>query len=247
MKVIYNILKNYVRLFWGKLLMVDWSAIILTIIKSIKTEDRKVDEKYIIIKPKILSDANYLKGISVLKAAVSFIPAPGIALAAPLLSLGTAGLNIWKRFQLSADFDQLKIPLVNPNTLYLHFSLDSELKNSYSNLLKPENWNESSIEKLERIYNDLNYITESVLLISKYPNLKREYLEKRALENKQSLQKTLMILEQELIKVAPDSKTEQNVREAFESLKIIFPVLNDWSLFNSEGFNEVIDIIDTIV
>lgn len=227
--------------------MVDWSGAILSILKAAKLQDQKVEDKYIVIKPRVLSDANYLRAINILKATVPFIPVPGVAIAAPVLSLGTTGVKIWKRFQLGAEFDQLKYPLVNPNSVYLHFSLDEELKKKYKDLLSPDNWNEKTVQKLESIYNDLNYITDVNMLKAKYPNLNHGYLEKRARNNAEVIQENLEELEQELIKVSHDSKVENNVREAFESLKELFPAMNNWALFNSEGFDEVVDIIDTVV
>ncbi|MBD3260975.1 MAG: hypothetical protein GF334_04735 [Candidatus Altiarchaeales archaeon] len=227
--------------------MVDWSGAILAILKAAKPQDQKVDKKYIVIKPRVLSDANYLRAINVLKATIPFIPVPGAAIAAPVLSLGTMGVKIWKRFQLGAEFEQLKYPLINPNSVHLHFSLDEELKNKYADLLDSKNWNKETIQRLERIYNDLNYITDVNMLKAKYPNLSEDYLEKRARNNAEVIQENLKELEQELIKVSHDAKVENNVREAFGSLKKLFPAMNNWALFNSRGFNEIIDIIDTVV
>jgi hypothetical protein len=85
------------------------------------------------------------------------------------------------------------------------------------------------------------------MLRAKYPHLDHKYLKARAEENLVTLQANLDVIEQALLQVSQSPETNANIRGAFESLKGMFPAMNDWALFNSEGFDDVIGIIDTIL
>ncbi len=232
---------------WRRLKLIDWIGAILAIIKAARKEDLKVDEKYIVIKPRILSDENYLRGVSALKAALIFMPFPGSQIAGPVLALGEVGFKLWKRISLSREYDQLRFPPVDPNMLRFFIQLDSELAKNYGELTTPQNWSSEAIQELEPIFNDLSFLTDFEMLRAKYPHLNHEYLKQRASENLATLRGNLDSIEQALLRVSQSPETNANIRGAFESLRDLFPVMNDWALFNSEGFDEIIEIIDTIL
>jgi hypothetical protein len=85
------------------------------------------------------------------------------------------------------------------------------------------------------------------MLKSKYPQLDTSYLKRRAAYNKGVLKSNLNTIEQALAATATSPEMEHKVREGIECLKDVFPAMNDWALFNSDGFDEVIEIIDTII
>jgi len=232
---------------WRKLKLIDWIGAVFAIIKAAKKESLEVDEKYIVIKPRILSDENYLRGVSVLKVAFTFAPFPGAQIAGPVLALGEVGFKLWKRISLSRDYDQLEYPPADPNMLRFFVQMDAELAKHYSDLTLPENWGADAIQELEPIFNDLSFLTNFEMLRAKYPHLDQAYLKKRASENLATLHKNLDSIEQAILQTSQSPETNANIRGAFESLKGVFPAMNDWALFNSEGFDEVIDIIDTIL
>jgi hypothetical protein len=103
------------------------------------------------------------------------------------------------------------------------------------------------MRELEPVFNDLSFLTNFEMLRAKYPHFDHGYLKARASENLATLQTNLDAIEQALLQVSQSPETNANIRGAFESLKGLFPVMNDWALFNSEGFDDVIDIIDTIL
>ena len=72
-------------------MFVDWSGVILAILRVVKKEKHKVDPKYIVIKPRMLSDDNILKGVAALRAVLAFVPPAAIAV--PVLSLGEMGFQ----------------------------------------------------------------------------------------------------------------------------------------------------------
>lgn len=223
----------------------DWLGAALAILKAVKKETLHVDPKYIVIKPRVLSDQNILRGAVALRAVLAFIPPAAVA--APVLGLGEVGFNLWKRIALGKEFDHLKYPPITPNVLRLSIELDPELHSRYGHLTLGHNWNEESIQEVEKVYNDLSYITDVEMLKAKYPSFPVDYLQSRADKNKQILQKNITTLEQELEKVSLVPEVDQNIREALEFVKNIFPTMNDWALFNSEAFDEFIELIDTIV
>lgn len=225
--------------------MVNWIGAILSILKAVKKEDQKVDPKYIVIKPRILSDDNILKGVAALRAVLTFIPPAAIAV--PILSLGEIGFNIWKRISLSREYDQIKFPPADPNIIRLNFQMDKELNKHYGHLCTEENWNEESLTELERIYNDLSFITSVELMQGKYPNIAKDYLTTRCTANMDLLQVSLSQIEQEIQKVSHRPEVDNNLEEALETLKSIFPAMRDWSLFNSEGFQEILEIVDSAI
>ena len=77
---------------WRKLRLVDWIGAVLSILKAAKKEDTGIDKKYIVIKPRILSDDNLLRGVAALKAVLAFIPPASLAV--PVLSLGEVGFGL---------------------------------------------------------------------------------------------------------------------------------------------------------
>ena len=125
--------------------------------------------------------------------------------------------------------------------------LDPELAKHYGDLTTIANWGNAAIQELEPIFNDLSFLTNFEMLRAKYPHFDHDYLKRRAAENLATLQTNLDAIEQALLQVSQSPETNANIRGAFESLKGLFPVMNDWALFNSEGFDEVISIIDTIL
>lgn len=223
---------------------VDWSSAILAILRVVKKEKQKVDPKYIVIKPRVLSDDNILKGVAALRAVLAFVPPAAIAI--PVLSLGEMGFQIWKRISLARDYDQIKFPPIDPNIMRLHFETDQELSKHYGYLCAEANWNADAISELESIYNDFAYITSLEMMQGKYPQVDEEYLKNRCQRNKNILQANLYEIEQEIQKVSHRPEIKANLAEGLEALKSLFPAMRDWSLFNSEGFNEILEIVDTV-
>ena len=230
---------------WRKAKMIDWLGAVSALVGAAKGKKNKVDSKYLYFKPRILSDDNYMRAVSGIKGVMTFLPFPGMQIAGPVLGLGQMGFKLWKRIALSKEFDQLQFPLANPNTLHLHFSFDPELKNNYQAYL--DDWGDASIQKLQEVYNDLLFMTNPQILKAKYPNLSPTYLEKAAAKNHTILQGNIDQLEQEYLKVSHSPQIDHNIGKLFEYLRELFPALNDWALFNSDAFDEAVDIIDTVL
>lgn len=222
----------------------DWVGAALAILKATRKEDLRVDEKYIVIRPRILSDENYLRGISVLRGVLALIPSAAIA--APILGLGSMGFKIWKHIALNTEYDRLEYPPVDPNMLRLSIEMDHELKRHYGHLILEHNWDSTAIQELEAVYNDFQFITDANMLKSKYPHVSEDYILQKATRNQHNLQKNLEEIKQGLLKVSQKPEINHNIREAFDTLKNLFPALNNWALFNSEGFNDIVDILDTV-
>jgi len=225
--------------------LVNWLGAALAILKASKKENIKVDKKYIVIKPKLLSDENILRGVAALKAVLAFIPPTSVA--APILGLGEIGFNLWKRISLSQEYDQLKFPPTDPNILRFSVEMDEELGKHYRDLLTNENWNETTISEVEKIYNDFSFITDFEMLRAKYPHVNEDYIKTRCKQNEAILGAKLSLIEQQIQKVSYPPEMDAKVREALETLKQLFPAMRNWSLFNAAGFNEIVDIVDTIV
>lgn len=225
--------------------MINWLGAALAILKVSKKENIKVDKKYIVIKPKLLSDENILRGVAALKAVLAFIPPASVA--APILGLGEIGFNLWKRISLSQEYDQLKFPPTDPNILRFSVEMDEELGKHYRDLLTNENWNETTISEVEKIYNDFSFITDFEMLRAKYPHVNEAYIKTRCKHNETVLGAKLYLIEQEIQKVSYPPEMDAKVREALETLKQLFPAMRDWALFNNAGFDEIVDIVDTIV
>ena len=224
--------------------MIDYMGAALAILKASKKQKLSVDDRYIVIKPRLLSDENMLRGAAGLRAALALIPPAAVG--ATVLSLGEVGFKIWKHIALAKEYDQLEFPPIDPNMLRLAVQIDSELKKHYGELTLAHNWDEDAVSELEKVYNDFSFITSFDMLRAKYPHIDEDYIKTRSIKNRHDLQTNLDTIEQSLIKVSHSPEIEHNVRKAFESVKELFPVMNDWALFNSEGFDEVIEIIDTI-
>ncbi len=224
--------------------MVDWMGAILAILKAAKKSDSKVDSKYLVIKPRVLSDENLLRGLSGLQALLAFIPPAAIA--APAIGLGAVGFKIWKRISLGREYDRLEYPPMDPNMLRLSIQLDAELNKHYGTLVSQENWLPENVSKLEPVFNDFQFITNFEILKSKYPHVSSGYITKVTARNRKNMETNISTLEQTLVKHSTSPEVEHKIRAALEMVKEIFPAMNDWSLLNSEGFDEITEILDTI-
>lgn len=224
--------------------MVDWIGAALAIVKASKSKDLEVDKKYIVIKPRMLSDANMLRGLSGLQALLAFIPPAAIA--APAIGLGAVGFKIWKRISLGRDYDQLLFPPIDPNMLRLSIELDPELNKHYGDKVSRENWVPENMLELEPVFNDFQFLTTPQMLKAKYPHISSEYIMKVTARNRENMKDSLASLEQAIVSHSTSPETEHNIKEALGLVKDIFPVMNDWALFNSEGFNEMVEVLDTI-
>ncbi len=234
---------------WGiwlyrRLRLVNWVGIAFAILKATRKENQVVDEKYIVVRPRMLSDENYLKGISVLRATLAFVPPAAIAV--PILGLGAMGFKIWKRIALSKEYGRLEYPPVDPNMLRLSIEMDTELKRHYGNLILEPNWNPESIAVLEAVYNDFQFITNAELLRAKYPHFSPKYITDSALVNQHTLQVNLDKIEQTLVKVSQKAEIDHDIGDAVRAVRELFPVMNDWALFNSEGFDEIVELVDAV-
>lgn len=223
---------------------IDWLGAALSILKVIRKDKQKVDPKYIVIKPRILSDENILRGVSALKAVLTFVPPAAVAV--PVLSLGEMGFRIWKRIALAQDYDQIKFPPMDPNIMRFSFQMDEELNKHYGHLCAEQNWDDETIAELEMVYNDFSYITSFEMLQGKYPHVDEEYLKTRCVRNRDILQANLYVIEQEIQKVSHRPEIKANLQEGLEALKSLFPAMRDWSLFNSEAFEEILELVDTV-
>ena len=239
-----NKVKKLLKELYRRLRRVSWFGAIVSILKTVRRKDTKVESKYLVIKHRILSDENYLRGVSVIRSVLTLIPPAAIA--APILGLGAMGFKIWKRIALSQDYNQILYPPVDPNMLRLSIALDTELNKQYGQLILDVNWNEESISRLESIYNDFQFLTNFEMLRIKYPEVDEEYIRDRVGINQHNLQMNLDAIEQEVLKVSHKAEINHNVREAFGLFKELFPVMNDWALFNSEGFDDILELLDTI-
>lgn len=224
--------------------MVNWVGAAFAIVGALKKEDARINPKYIVVRPRKLSDHNLLRGVSGLRAILYFIPP--VAIAASVLGLGQMGFRVWKQFALDEAYDRIQFPPMDPNMLRLSIELDPELSKHYGTLVKEHNWSPEVFEELESVYNDFQFLTDFDMLRAKYPHVDEEYIRNKALINKHNMQENLTAIEQEMLKVAHSPEINHNIREAFESLRELFPVMQDWALFNSEGFNDVVEIIDTL-
>jgi hypothetical protein len=224
--------------------LVNWVGAALAIVGALRKEDVRISPKHIVVKPRKLSDHNLLRGVSGLRAILYFIPPAAIA--APVLGLGQMGFKIWKRFALDEEYDRIEFPPMDPNMLRLSIELDPELRKHYGTLVKEHNWNAEVLTELEMVYNDFQFLTDFNMLRAKYPHADEEYVRNKALINKHNMQENLDAIEQELLRVSHTPEISHNIREAFENLRELFPVMQDWALFNSDGFNDVVEVLDTL-
>jgi hypothetical protein len=243
--VLFSGLKIRIQGLWRRITLVNWSGLILSVLKAAKSEDQPVDPKYIVIKPRILSDHNVLRGVAVLRGVLAFVPAANIA--APLLSLGETGFLIWKRIALGREWDELVFLPADPNIMRISVELDLELNKHFGNLILQHNWDSEAISALEKIYNDFWFITDPEMLRVKYPQVDFTYISSCCARNRDVLQNELSTIEQAIKQNSQGAVVDTNVKEAIDALKELFPAMRDWALFNSEGFNELVDIIDTAV
>ncbi len=224
--------------------MINWLGAILSILKAVRKEKLEVEQEYIIIKPRVLSDENMLRGVAALQAILTFIPPAAVA--SPALGLGVMGFKIWKHIALGRSYDQLKYPPIGPNMLRMSIELDPELNKHYGELVRPEGWEWDNMRVLEPMFNDFQYITNAQILKSKYPHVDSEYIDKTARRNLKDMGVQIDILEQSLITHSTSPEIEHNIRDAFEYVRKIFPAMNDWALFNSKGFDQVLDALDAV-
>lgn len=225
--------------------MINWAGAILSVLKAVKKEDQKIEPKYLAIKPRMFSDQNILRGVAALKAVLTFVPPAAIA--APVLGLGEMGFNIWKNIALRQDYNQIKFPPVDPNVMRVNVQFDEELNKHYGHLTLAHNWDQEATAELEKVYNDFSFITSFELLHTKYPHVDEEYVKTVCIRNRELLNANLYQIEQEIFKVSKKPEIETNVQDAVKALKDLFPAMRNWALFNSEGFEEVIEIIDTVI
>lgn len=204
----WNRIKTALAGFWRRLKLLDLIGAALSILKAAKKEDLQVDPKYIVVKPRILSDENYLRGVSVLRGVLTFIPPAAIA--APILGLGAMGFKIWKRIALNKEYDRLEYPPVDPNMLRLSIEMDPELKRHYGHLILEHNWDEEAVNELEPIFNDFQFITDIQILQAKYPHISDEYITQRASINRHNLQTKLTQIEQGLLQISHSTEINES-------------------------------------
>lgn len=224
---------------------VDWSSLVLSILKAFNTKDLEISPKYIAVKPRALSDQRLLRGAAILRSILAFVPAGSVA--ASVLSLGDMGFRIWKYLALRGDYDSLLFPPLDPNIVLLSIREDPELSKHYGHLTGVQNRDPETIAELEKIYTDFRFITNPELLQAKYPHVSPEYIQAVTSRNRHILNTTLEQLESEIRKISYPPEIEANLEEAIAALKELFPAMRDWALFNSEGFNEVVQLLDVIV
>ncbi len=229
---------------WRRLKLVDFIGAALAILKAAKGRDLEVDSKFIVVKPRILSDENLLRAVSGIKAAL--ILYPPAAIASPALGLGMMGFKIWKRISLSRDYDELAFPPVDPNMLRLSIAMDHELKKHYGTLVEEASEDDEALGELEAVYNDFQFITNPELLKAKYPHVDPDYVAEQSVRNRKAMGRQLDAIEQSLLSHSMPPEVEHSVRDAFGYVRKLFPAMNDWALFNSDGFDDLMEIVDTI-
>lgn len=245
MRRLWTRIKDFFRKVWEMISLVDWSAFITATFRAVKAEDKKIDPKYIVIKPRVLSDHNLWRGVACLRVVLSFIPATAIL--SPILTLGEMGFNIWKHIALTVELAHVKFPPIAPNTMRVSIQIDPELNKHYGHLTATHNWNDQTLRQLEVMYNDFSFITNWELLKAKYPHVDEEYIKSRCIENRDTLQESINQIEQVIKEHSHIPEVNHNIKEALEALKQLFPSMRDWALFNSEGFNEMIEAIDIAI
>jgi len=244
MRTLVTRLKAFFTAAYRRLRLINWAGAVLSILKAVRKDKLKIDPKYMVIKPRMLSDENMLRGVSALQALLTFIPPAAVA--APALGLGAVGFKIWKRISLGRDYDQIQYPPTDPNMLRLSIELDPELSKHYGELVMSHNWTHETMQELEPVFNDFQFITDAQMLKSKYPHIDTEYIDKTAAKNRRNMDTRIDNLEQTLVSHSTSPEIEHNIRAAFEYVRKIFPTMNDWALFNSEGFDQILDALDTI-
>lgn len=220
-----------------RLRLVDWYSVASSLLKTLKKDEPEVDPKYLAIKPKVLSDANMLRGLAALRTVLAFIPPAHLA--ADVLTLGDTGFKIWKALALRKEYDHLEFPPVGYNTALFSIRNNQVLKSCFPDL--------SDKDFLFSIYNDFSFITDPQVLGIKYPQVPGDYVAQVCSKNLSLLGVSIEGIEQKIISYGQAPEVDANLREALEALKGIFPALRDWSLLSSEKFDEVLDIIDAIV
>lgn len=235
-------IKDLPRKVWEKISLVDWSTFLSATFRALKSEDKKIDPKYIVIKPRILSDDNLWRGIAGLRAVFAVIPVTAIL--SPILTLGEVGFNIFKHAALNVELDHVKFPPIDPNIMRVSIQTDDELNRHYGDLTSEHNWNSQTLRQLELVYNDFSFMTNWELVQSKYPQVSEEYIKARCAQNLDYLQENIRVISQQLEEYSHIPEINHNIQEAIEALKQLFPAMRDWALFNSEGFQEVVSAID---
>ena len=225
--------------------MIDWAGAFLSVLGAVSSSDKGIDPKYLAIKPRILSDDNILKGVAALRAVLTFIPPA--ALASPILGLGTTAFQIWKRIALMKEWDEVAYPPTDPNVMRLFVDLDPVLHAHFGDLTAPNNWDDRAISELEVVYHDFSFLTNADILKAKYPDIDPNYIETCVGKNKDLMQQNINAIEQVLVQAKQNPKVDAKLREALECLKDLFPAMKDWAFLSSDTFNEVLDMIDTVI
>lgn len=219
---------------------IDWSTVVLSLLKTMKKDAVEINPEHLVIKPRLFDDDNQLKALAALRTVLAFIPS--IQLASSVLGLGETGFKIWKAIALRKDYSYLTLPVLGVNSLSFIVENDPVLAENFSYLIEEKHWAE-----LQRIYEDFSFITESTILREKYPKVPITYIEERVRINQALLGKSLDKIEQEILKKKSVPEIDANLRGALEALKEIFPSMRNWALVSSERFDEVVEIIDTLV
>jgi len=230
-----------------KVTQVDWSSIVTGVANAIRGNPLKVDPQYMVIKPAILSDTNVSRVVTLVRTVLSFIPNPVGTIAGPLIGLGQVGFNIWKHIAFSSQYDELSIPPADPNIVRVFFMSNPVLAALYGAKAADPNLNEVGLEDLEAVYNDLTFMTDSGLLKAKYPLINEVYLQEQASANLVILNNNLTAIQQGLIKVSNSPETQIDVGTAFNVLLDVFPAMNNWSMFSSDGSREVLALISAVI
>ena len=219
--------------------MVDWTTALLSIMKTIKKEPVEIDPQYLAIKPAFFSDHNQLRALAALRVVLRVIPPTQVL--SSVLGLGETGFQIWKAIALRKDYKALTFPPIGLNTLIFLVESDAALHAHFGHLIK------ENLPKLKEVHNDFSFITEEALLRFKYPDMPLSYIQACCERNLTLLGKNLYKIEQVLESHKNTPEVDANLREAMEAIKNIFPSMRNWALLNSKTFDQVLEVLDTLV
>lgn len=219
--------------------MIDWTKITLTLLQLAKKKEKIIDPNLLEIKPKVLSDANLLTGLAALKAVLSFIPAT--TLASHALSLGDVGFKVWKRLALQEGYDFFNIQPVGRATILFKLKYNEDLSPYFSELVEKGDWQKCAI-----VFDDFTFCTDPLILHYKYPQVSLTCIEKICQQNKKLLGVKLQDIKQVIKTQRNIAEVDHNFEEAIEALENIFPAMKNWAIIQSDSFDEIVEIIDTI-
>lgn len=220
--------------------MVDWLKVALTLFRLTKKEEPVIAPEHIEVEQRTFSDENLLKGLGALRTVLSFIPPAQIVPAA--LTLGEVGFKVWKMVALRKEYEVFAVPPMGLNTLSYRLTSDPVLNEHFGHLVEKNDWGTA-----KQVVHDFMYSTDADLLQEKYPQLEREYLENICHKNQAILGNGLELLERQLVKHRHIPEVDQNLAEAVEALKVVFPKLRNTALLKSGGFDQVVEILDHFV